>query len=118
MPSDEEKGSSAEELVGFAEVASFQAEDKEHSSSIYRRYERLAARNLLYLQAELRELELELEEFDRDDAQGDVEDMLAAMNWQDASDSPTEDHYPNVKEARRKQLILRLRAKIQEYRQF
>ncbi|KIV85583.1 hypothetical protein PV11_01261 [Exophiala sideris] len=116
MPSDEEKGNGPEELVGFADVASFLADDKEHSSSIYRRYERLAARNLLYLQAELRELELELEELDRDDtdARSDVADMLAAMDWQDAPDSATEDNSPNEKEARRKKLIFKLRGKIKE----
>ena len=106
MPPDEEEANSSEQLIGFADVASFIAEDKEHSSSIYRRYEKLAARNLLYLQAELKELEVDLEGLDCEDARGGTAEMLAAMDWQGLRDSPTNLN-SDAKEERRKELILK-----------
>ena len=68
------------ELVGYASVANFIASDKEHSTSIYRRYKQLAARNMLYLQSELRILELRQEELDREDAGGKIDDLDMAMD--------------------------------------
>src|SRR5438876_1255966 len=73
--------SPGDELVGFAQVACFIARDKEHSSSVYRGYEKLAARNLLHMQSELRELEHRLDIFDRKDAQGGVDSFTSAMDW-------------------------------------
>ena len=116
MPRDEEKGDNDEEFVGFAGVASFIANDKEHSSSVYRRYEKLAARNLLYLQAELRELEVQLDEFDREDARGEVEEIELAMDWQALRAQAEAKRDSSSKEARRKKVIYKLRAKIKEYR--
>ncbi|KAK4945100.1 hypothetical protein LTR10_015525 [Elasticomyces elasticus] len=98
MPPDEEKGNGTEEILIHI-----------------RRYEKLAARNLLYLQAELRGLELELEDLDREDAQCDTDEIMVAMDWQDLPNSATEDDNPNGKEVLRRKLILRLRAKIKEY---
>ena len=67
--------------MGYASVANFIASDKEHSTSIYRRYKQLAARNILYLQSELRILELRQEELDREDAGGkNIDDLDMAMD--------------------------------------
>ena len=117
MPRDEEKGDNDDQLVGFAGVASFIASDKEHSASIYRRYEKLAARNLLYLQAELRELDLQLDAFDREDAQGKVEEIELAMDWQALRAQAEAKKDSRSREAQRKTLIYKLRAKIKEYRE-
>ena len=44
-------------LKGYPSLAAFIASDKDKSTVIYRRFDRLSARNLLYLQSELAELE-------------------------------------------------------------
>ena len=117
MPSDEEKGIGDEKLVGYAALSAFIADDKEHSSSVYRRYESLAARNILYLQSELRELEVELHRFDLEDSTND--DMMAlAMDWQALRQQAGDDKKVknnNSKAFQRQALVLRLRRKIKEY---
>ena len=55
-------------LEGYPTFAEFIAKDKD--AAIYRRFENLRARNLLYLQDELHELERKLEELDEKDAKG------------------------------------------------
>ncbi|KAL8749177.1 MAG: hypothetical protein Q9184_006911, partial [Pyrenodesmia sp. 2 TL-2023] len=54
-------------LAGFPSFADFIAADTD--AAIYRKYERLSARNLLYLQSTLHELEGKLEELDAEDVQ-------------------------------------------------
>lgn len=44
-------------LKGYPSLAAFIASDKNKSTVIFRRFDRLGARNLLYLQSELAELE-------------------------------------------------------------
>ena len=48
-------------LAGYSSFAQFIAADAD--AAIYRKYERLSTRNLLYLQSELRDLEGQLEIF-------------------------------------------------------
>ena len=43
--------------MGYPRFAAFVANDEDRSTTIYRRFERLSARNLLYLETELAELE-------------------------------------------------------------
>lgn len=103
------------QLIGFARLAGFIASDKEHSSSVYRRYERLAARNLLYIQSELQELENHLDIFDQKDARRSVDSLGLALDW------PLEQHeaqtHLDPHESERQVLVRELRAKIAEYRQ-
>jgi hypothetical protein len=47
-------------LDGFPSLSEFVASDLDRTSLVFRRFDRLAARNLLYLQSELAELEAEL----------------------------------------------------------
>ena len=65
---------------GIARFADFIAENKDKSTTIYRRFERLSARNLLYLESELSELEAQLELCDRE-ASGDTYLHLATQDW-------------------------------------
>lgn len=63
---DEEKQDRIpENHFGFADFASFIASDRE--LSLYKGFRTTTARNLLYLQAELQHLSLELESYDRED---------------------------------------------------
>ncbi|KAK4148891.1 hypothetical protein C8A00DRAFT_47387 [Chaetomidium leptoderma] len=51
---------------GFARVAEWIALDPDNEPFVFRKFDKLAARNLLYLQAQIISLEKELEEWDKD----------------------------------------------------
>jgi hypothetical protein len=55
---------------GYASLASFIASDADRSTAIYRRFDRLSARNLLHLQSELEELQELQDQFDKEDSRG------------------------------------------------
>lgn len=84
MQNDPEKDSSIEVtyVPGYPSLAAFIAKDPDHSTAIYRRFDRLSARNLLYLQAELCTLEKKQDEFDRQDLiSDDLDAKDKARNW-------------------------------------
>lgn len=60
----------AKHTSGYAALARFIASDHDKSTAVYRRFDRLAARNLLYLQGQLNNLEQRLDELDAQDLQG------------------------------------------------
>ena len=99
-------------LEGYPTFAAFIAKDKD--AAIYRRFENLSARNLLYLQSELHDLERQLEDIDREDAK-DIENELAqraATHWT---------HYEqdsNEQAQRRRKLQRTIKEKIKEYRTY
>jgi hypothetical protein len=68
-------------LEGYPSFAEFITKDQD--AAIYRKFERLSARNLLYLQSELHDFEGQLQELDRKDAEdiGNVEAQKAAREW-------------------------------------
>jgi hypothetical protein len=80
MATDEEKGSvSIHYIRGFGELASFTASDADHTTEVYKRLDRLAARDLLYYECELLELEALQDRYD-------CEDSLDAKRPDDADD--------------------------------
>ena len=99
-------------LPGLPSFAAFVASDAD--AAIYRKYECLSARNLLYLQSELHELEQQLQELDARDVRDknirDQEAQKIARRWnyysQDGGDRATE--HRNLQE--------KIRVKIKEYR--
>lgn len=99
---------------GFADVARWISLDPDNETFIYRRFNQLGARNLLYLQSELLTLEKQLDELDRNDAISD--DMTlkdSARTWETLMSL----HENGNTEAKaRMDLILKLRAKLKEYR--
>lgn len=54
-------------IQGFPSLAAFIASDRDRSTLIYKRFDRLAARNLLILQSELAELQSRLDAYDQSD---------------------------------------------------
>ena len=73
-----------EYLNGFPSVAQFIAQDKDKSSTVYRRFDRLAARNLLYQQSRLQQLEKKQQSLDDEDLQnGDLDSKRAATCWEE-----------------------------------
>ncbi|KAL8652115.1 MAG: hypothetical protein Q9226_004399 [Calogaya cf. arnoldii] len=101
-------------LPGYPSFAHFISQDGD--AAIYRKYESLSARNLLYLQSELHELEGQLEEIDAEDAKNkvvdDQESQKIARLWH---------HYAradNGRAIRHRKLQVKIRAKIKEYRTY
>jgi len=99
---------------GFADVARWIALDSDSETSIYRKFHELAARNLLYLQAELLVLEKQLNELDEQDVKTDDLDLKdAARTWE----TLTRRHAAGLEDAKyRMELIKKLRTKLREYR--
>ena len=67
-------------VKGYPSLAAFIASDCDKSTAIYRRFDRLSARNLLYLQSELLELEARQDALDAEDSRGMIEDKKSARN--------------------------------------
>ncbi|KAL2834362.1 hypothetical protein BDW59DRAFT_178782 [Aspergillus cavernicola] len=98
---------------GFANIARWIALDRDSETSIYRRFNQLSARNLLYLQCELLALEKKLERLDQNDLDSDDMGLKdEARTWETFME-----RYENGnQEAKlRKELIADLRARMKEY---
>jgi hypothetical protein len=96
---------------GYPSLAAFIASDRDNSTSIYRGYHRLASRNLLYLEAELFELEKRQDELDEEDLRGDLTAKQYARDW------PTLNSSDNPRCRERRELLDKIRDKIKEYRE-
>jgi hypothetical protein len=97
-------------LDGYPSFAEFIAQDGD--AAIYRKFSHLSARNLLYLQSELHNLEGRLQQLDEEDAKGlDNEDaQKAARDWRYFSDPG------NARAQEHSELQEQVRGKIKEYR--
>jgi len=92
-------------IDGFPSLAAFMASDWDRTAMIFKRFDRLAARNLLCLQSELAELEAQLDQFDRED-QENLQTMQSLRNWK---------AYRERGEIGRMELMARLRSTMREY---
>jgi hypothetical protein len=72
-------------LDGFPSLAAFIASDRDRSTLIYKRFDELAARNLLYLQSELAELHAKQRAFDQEDLTADMPTKQCARNFSSRS---------------------------------
>lgn len=113
-PPDLEKGPFKSPAYGFASVADLIARDPDKSGTIYRRFDKLAARNLLYLESKLAVLEQKQEEFDEEDANGESFELRsAATSWEDfvqyAQDSNRPEHQTRM------QLVTDIEETLQTY---
>ncbi|KAL2208412.1 hypothetical protein CC79DRAFT_1395407 [Sarocladium strictum] len=98
---------------GFAGVASWIARDCDGDALVYRKFDELGARNLLYLQSELLALENELKGLDKEDAlSSDMVAKDAARTWETLI---SQDAANNEKAGKRLKLIKLIRGKIKEY---
>lgn len=96
---------------GYATFSQFIVSDSE--LSLYRDFQALSSRNLLYLQSRLTELEKKLKEFDEEDSeQLNTEILLSAKCWETFSARSKE--HPREKE--RMETILEIQVKMKEYR--
>ena len=99
-------------LEGYPSLAQFIARDGD--AAIFRKYTLLSARNLLYLQSELHELEEQLRQLDREDAKhvDDEEPQKAAREWRYYSD-------PNNRRASQHRVLQeKIASKLKTYRTY
>jgi hypothetical protein len=110
-------------IDGFPRVADKIASDPDKTTTIYRRFDRLSARNLLLLQAELAELEALQNRYDTEDLKKrDQITIDCHHEWGEFEKHGTATESkgklipadPNQKE--RMDLAMKIRAKLKEYR--
>ena len=101
-------------VKGYPSLAAFIASDSDKSTQVYRRFERLCARNLLYLQAELTELEVRQDRLDAEDFSATTEEKRYVRNWEALKQKAAETG--NVREKERIDVAMEIRTKLQEYR--
>jgi hypothetical protein len=99
-------------IHGYQSLAAFIASDNDQSASIYKAHRRISARNLLYHETELSELEAELDALDQEDLDGGFEGKKYARLWTLLRESPDARHVEEVK------LITKMRETVKEYREF
>lgn len=103
-------------LEGYAAVAGWIALDPDNETFVFRKFDRLAARNLLCIQSELLSIEKELAVFDGQDARAAQDDLRAkdaTRTWETlVSRSKAGDDGSR----RRIELLEKLRSKIKGYR--
>ncbi|KAJ8123427.1 hypothetical protein ONZ43_g621 [Nemania bipapillata] len=102
-------------LEGYAAVAGWIALDPDNETFIFRKFDKLAARNLLCIQSELLAIEKELAVFDSQDAEAAQEDLRAkdmARTWETLVARSRAGHDGSKQ---RIELLERLRSKIKEY---
>ncbi|KAH0541718.1 hypothetical protein FGG08_003810 [Glutinoglossum americanum] len=103
-------------ISGYPSLAAFIASDNDKSTAIFRRFDRLSARNLLYLQSELAELEARQDEFDGEDGKdNDMEAKQCARSW--THFKKKSEKLNNEREKKRMDLVKEIREKIKEYRE-
>src|SRR5438093_1561863 len=114
----------ADFLPGFADLPEFIASD--HHVAVFRRFESLSIRNLLYLQIEIHMLNKRLREHDECENQkiktaitenkdGEAVDMLrAARDWETFKREAEGDN--NEKLKKKMEIVVEVRKKLQEYR--
>jgi hypothetical protein len=67
---------------GHPALADFLAQDPDHETYVFRKFKKLAARNVLYLQGELTALEEEVENLEREAANSDDPEVhLSMRSW-------------------------------------
>lgn len=84
-PKDIELANRKKEYInGFPSVAAKIACDTDKTTTIYRRFDRLSARNLLFLQAQVAELEGLQDRYDAEDLKtGDLVTKQCQSDWTD-----------------------------------
>ncbi|KAL9622797.1 MAG: hypothetical protein Q9160_002916 [Pyrenula sp. 1 TL-2023] len=116
---DEEKDNDQPNLIGYANLAAFVSSDKEHSATLFRRFRSLSARNLLYLESELQELEAQQRDIDladaavADDPRAHPDDTDVATDWQILREKAEGLKERNAVE--RMELVKKIRSKLEEY---
>jgi hypothetical protein len=108
--------SSIHHLAGYPSLAALIASDRDRTTFIYKRFDELAARNLLYLQSELAEHHAKQRAFDQEDLVADMQTKQCARNFT-AFEKAALHPSSNTKQKERWELALQIRRTIKEYRE-
>jgi hypothetical protein len=102
-------------LRGYPSLSTFMAHNQNAESFVLRRFDRLAARSLLYYQSELAYLEQQLDALDAQDYK-DYDDEAAdcARCWESLEDKLQDG---DKHQQRRWDLVIKLRRLLHEYRE-
>lgn len=112
----EASSASIRPLDGFQSLSEFIASDFDHTSLVFERFDKLAARNLLYLQSELSNLQAQQDVLDAEDRSvehGDRVTKECAMNWEAFSTAAAT---RDPKQEKRMELVQKIRKAMTEYR--
>lgn len=102
---------------GYPALASWIARDPDNESFIFRKFDRLSARNLLHLQSQLIALEEKLDRLDEQTRRSpDLAPRLSARRWETFVQYAADEARPE--ERKRMQLAKEIQVKIKEYRPF
>lgn len=82
---------------------------------MFQRFDRISARNLLYLQSELVELESQQDDYDREDLMASWDEKTSRRDWKAFEQRSRNDGFP--KEQERMQLVTKIREKVKEYKE-
>jgi hypothetical protein len=118
MTSDVEKSIEIRYVSGFPSLSAFIASDPDHSTAIFKRFDRLSARNLLYLQSELAELQARQDALDREDQKAAQTDSWrevkeSARDWNAFVASAADNGSERAKA--QMDLVEQIRVKLKEY---
>jgi hypothetical protein len=114
---DLEKGRRKQNLYGFASVANLVASDPDKSGTIYRRFDRLSTRTLLYLESKLAVLESAQERFDEEDGTDDSFALKsAATSWEEFEEHAKDLDRPEIQ--KRMKLATEIAATLKTYRKY
>ncbi|KAJ9608350.1 hypothetical protein H2200_007338 [Cladophialophora chaetospira] len=126
-PDEERAGRQHRYLSGFGSLAYFISSDKDRSTAVYRSFDKLAARDLLYYEAELLELEALQDQYDREDAaKASKADSLSsewlqirlnARDWSSFKDTAAEPSADGIRWKKRMDLAIQIRSTLKEYRE-
>lgn len=109
-------GSVVRPIDGFPSLARFIASDHDRTSLVFKRFDELAALNLLYLQSELADLQAQRATHDAKALNGDLQSRLCAlegaMHWEKFRNDAT---IPGSKAEERIQLVMKIRRLMKEY---
>jgi hypothetical protein len=108
-------------INGFPRVASKIASDPDKTTTIYRRFDRLSARNLLFLEAELAELEALQDQQDAADLNSaDSTTISCHSDWSKfescANKKDGDGNLLHQSQAEKMELALKIKEKLKEYR--
>jgi hypothetical protein len=103
---------------GFARVANKIASDADKTTTIYRRFDELSARNLLFYQAEIAELEERQREYDAADWHAKDEVSISCQSdWSEfVKYSEGAGDEIRKREGEKMELAMRVRERIEKYR--
>jgi hypothetical protein len=101
---------------GFSAVASKIAYDPDKTTTIYRRFDKLSSRDLLFYLAELAELEEQQNEYDEADRLAKDQISIACQrDWSEFMKNAREEG--RTRERKKMELVMRIRENLEKYRE-